>query len=597
MHALLDVAQRLAEPALELAERRGDGLDALLGGDADLARRLLQVGLAEGEQHDEPAVVDLQLAERLEQLDVGVLLVLAAQGVGGAAERGELPGLVADPAEGVVVADLGPVAPGAPVGVDGGLERHLAVAAHRVGGLESGGRGRGVEVVELVDASHPLSSPSHCRRGPAPARGPACLGATAQLYRLDELVPEPPATPYLRPAFLTAGLAMVLGIAVSGVLSLLAQGAVGHLRRRVAARGRAGMAGRPGSGLDLEGTSVRLVPLGATVLVVLLVAQAARWIVADPVDELGPYAATVAGTCGAVAAVLSAVTNTGELHTSVVRAAFGAFAVGGIGSAVGAARKHDRTEMLWFTDRADVRAVVRGAWWGVVDLARVGRGARRRAAHRAPRPRRRPVGAARSGRRRRARPRGHLPAGDADARALGDVGAARPGDSCSAPTRPSTSPGPSSAPCPGSRRSRPCPRRGSSAAGCSCSGSCRCWPASSPVSGPTLHRGVQLGAVDESGSDLLHRLAHGAAAGAVAGFRAGPGRRRLRRRNRAGAHGRGRSAAAHAAARRGARPGDGGCPRRRARALSWRPCPPALGPATTPDSSSSSPEAAPTSKP
>ena len=123
-----------------------------------------------------------------------------------------------------------------------------------------------------------------------------------------------------------------------------------------------------GSGLDLEGTSIRLVPLGATALVVLVTALAARWTVPDPVEELGPYAATVAGSCGAVAAILSAVTNTGELHTSVVRAAFGAFAVGGISSAVGAARKHQRTSMLWFTDRADVRAVVRGAWWGVATL-------------------------------------------------------------------------------------------------------------------------------------------------------------------------------------------------------------------------------------
>jgi hypothetical protein len=123
-----------------------------------------------------------------------------------------------------------------------------------------------------------------------------------------------------------------------------------------------------GSGLDIEGTSIRLVPLGATVLVVLVTAFAARLTVADPVEELAPYAATVAGSCGAVAAILAAVTNTGELHTSVVRAAFGAFAVGGIGSAVGATGKHRRTEMLWFTDRADVRAVLRGAWWGVATL-------------------------------------------------------------------------------------------------------------------------------------------------------------------------------------------------------------------------------------
>jgi hypothetical protein len=41
---------------------------------------------------------------------------------------------------------------------------------------------------------------------------------------LDERVPEPPATPYLRPAFLTAGLAIMLGIAVSSGLAVLAQG-------------------------------------------------------------------------------------------------------------------------------------------------------------------------------------------------------------------------------------------------------------------------------------------------------------------------------------------------------------------------------------
>ena len=180
-------------------------------------------------------------------------------------------------------------------------------------------------------------------------------------------MPEPPASPYLRPAFLTAALAMTLGIAISATVTLLAQGGASSMPALL--RGAVqGWLIAQGSGLDLEGTSIRLVPLGATALVVLVTALAARWTVPDPVEELGPYAATVAGSCGAVAAILSAVTNTGELHTSVVRAAFGAFAVGGIGSAVGAARKHQRTSMLWFTDRADVRAVVRGSWWGVATL-------------------------------------------------------------------------------------------------------------------------------------------------------------------------------------------------------------------------------------
>ena len=181
-------------------------------------------------------------------------------------------------------------------------------------------------------------------------------------------MPEPPATPYLRSAFLTAALAMTLGIVVGVVLAMLAQGGVGRSFGGLLRAGVQGWLVAQGSGLDLEGTSIRLVPLGATVLVAALVAQAARWIAVDPVEELGPYAATVAGTCGAVAAILSAVTNAGDVHTSVVRSAFGAFVVAGVGSAVGAARKHGRAEMLWFTDRADVRAVMGGAWWGVATV-------------------------------------------------------------------------------------------------------------------------------------------------------------------------------------------------------------------------------------
>ena len=177
-----------------------------------------------------------------------------------------------------------------------------------------------------------------------------------------------------------------------------------------------------------------------------------------------------------MAAILSAVTNAGDLHTSVVRSAFGAFAVGGIGSAVGAARKHDRIEMLWFTDRADVRAVVRGAWWGVATM--LGSAAALVVALLTL----------------------HLDRA-ADLWALLDPGLGGgfalaaacllfmptlvlwaaavlsvPG-SCWAPTRPSTSPAPTSVRCPAFRRSRRCPRPASSRAGCSCSVWCPCWPA------------------------------------------------------------------------------------------------------------------------
>lgn len=186
-------------------------------------------------------------------------------------------------------------------------------------------------------------------------------------------MPEPQATPYLRPAFLTAGLATVLGIAISALLALLAQGGLGDSAVGVLRGGVQGWLFAQGAGLDLEGTSIRLVPLGATVLVAGVVFLSARWIAADPVTELGPYAATVAGTAGALAAILAAVTNTGEVQTSVVRAAFGAFAIGGVAASVGAAHRHREpgrpwTEPLWFTERADVRAVVRGAGWGVIVL-------------------------------------------------------------------------------------------------------------------------------------------------------------------------------------------------------------------------------------
>ncbi len=181
-------------------------------------------------------------------------------------------------------------------------------------------------------------------------------------------MPEAPETPYLRAAFLTAGVAVVLGLAVSALISVLGRAGIDGSAAGLVRTAVRGWLVAQGSGIEVQGTSISLVPLGAAVLVGALVARSAAWICADPVDELGPYAATVAGAHGVAAAILSAVTETSEVRTSVVRAAFGAFAVGGVGAALGASLRHGRTDALWFTDRADVRAVVRGAAWGVVTL-------------------------------------------------------------------------------------------------------------------------------------------------------------------------------------------------------------------------------------
>jgi hypothetical protein len=84
------------------------------------------------------------------------------------------------------------------------------------------------------------------------------------------------------------------------------------------------------------------------------------------VEELGAFSATTAGALGVIAGIASSATNSGDIHTSVVRAAFGAFAVGGLGAALGAGVRHRSADRLWFTTNRDVRAVIRAAVPGVL---------------------------------------------------------------------------------------------------------------------------------------------------------------------------------------------------------------------------------------
>ena len=132
VHASLDLVDRLPELALEAGQCVGDALDTLLGGEVDLLRCLFEIGVAERHENDQPAIGDRHLAECLEELGVAVFLVLAAERVGASAQAGQLPCLVADVRERIAFADLGPVAPGSAVGVDGRLEGNLAVAADGV---------------------------------------------------------------------------------------------------------------------------------------------------------------------------------------------------------------------------------------------------------------------------------------------------------------------------------------------------------------------------------------------------------------------------------------------------------------------------------
>ena len=177
------------------------------------------------------------------------------------------------------------------------------------------------------------------------------------------------AAPYLRRGVSTALAAAVLGVGLCTILTLVAGVRDVGPVLRTAVRG---WLVAQGSSLHVGRAELGLVPFGAVLLVLALVALvAARWGVdphAEEQVEVGPFAATVAGSSGVVAAVLASAVSTSTVTVPTVRAAFAAFVVAGLGAAVGLALGSGRPEALWFTERTDVRAVVRGAARGVVVL-------------------------------------------------------------------------------------------------------------------------------------------------------------------------------------------------------------------------------------
>ena len=179
-------------------------------------------------------------------------------------------------------------------------------------------------------------------------------------------MPAPVETPYLRPAFLTALLAAILSLAVSAAFVLVAQGSADPpFASFVRATVRTWLVSL-GSGIDAGPVTFGLVPVGATLVCVALVARTASWVVADPVDELAAFVATAAGAYGVIAGIASAASASGDVHTSVIRAAFGAFVVGGLGAAWGAVRRHGQGERLWFTASEDLRLATRAAIPGML---------------------------------------------------------------------------------------------------------------------------------------------------------------------------------------------------------------------------------------
>nr|MCW2728894.1 hypothetical protein [Aeromicrobium sp.] len=179
-------------------------------------------------------------------------------------------------------------------------------------------------------------------------------------------MPAPVESSYLRPAFLTAIAAAVLSWAAAAIVVVIAHGGSGFSAGSLARTTIRVWLVSLGSGIDAGPVSIGLVPLGATLLCVGLVARAAAWVVADPLDELPAFAAASAGAYGTIAAIASAATNVGDVHTSVVRAAFSAFIVGGLGAVWGSVLRHGDADRWWFTTSDGIRAAVRAAVPGLL---------------------------------------------------------------------------------------------------------------------------------------------------------------------------------------------------------------------------------------
>ncbi|WP_456698477.1 cell division protein PerM [Aeromicrobium sp. P5_D10] len=176
----------------------------------------------------------------------------------------------------------------------------------------------------------------------------------------------PPAeSSYLRAAFLTAVVAASISWLVAGLFVLIAQ-AGGDISLvstfRVSVRT---WLVAMGAGIDAGPVAFGLVPLGAAFVSIAVVARAARWILVDPIDDLAAFAASSAGAYGIIAATASAVSNSGDVQVSAVRAACAGFVVGGLGAAWGSVMRHGDGERWWFTTPEDVRATVRAAASGV----------------------------------------------------------------------------------------------------------------------------------------------------------------------------------------------------------------------------------------
>lgn len=153
------------------------------------------------------------------------------------------------------------------------------------------------------------------------------------------------------PALRVAAGGLIAGWSVAALAMLLSGGS----DLRVPARGWLMV---HGSGLVVGEGRIGVVPVGATLVALALVAAIAHRVARREIADLGVFAGTVGMTYGIAASVLSALTSTDDASTSIPRAAVGGLIIGGLGSALGAGWRQ-RAQVRWGDD---TRLVARGAF-------------------------------------------------------------------------------------------------------------------------------------------------------------------------------------------------------------------------------------------
>lgn len=180
-------------------------------------------------------------------------------------------------------------------------------------------------------------------------------------------MPSPSETPYLRAAFIAGPLAAAAAMAVATLGVVLARGPGGSPISTARTAAQVWLTSI-GSGITADGVTITVVPLGAVLVAVLVVAGVVRWTLPEPVDQLPAFVISTAGAHGVVGAIVAAAASTGGVTIHPVRAVAAAFVVGGLGAALGATGKHGGGQALWFTASHHLRRAVRAAVSGVLAL-------------------------------------------------------------------------------------------------------------------------------------------------------------------------------------------------------------------------------------